>query len=50
MGLELAEHLPLEQGLRHYSYWLVLKTLKLAEHLPLEQGLRLQGEPWLSFH
>ena len=38
----LAEHLPLEQGLRR----LVLlvdedDALVLAEHLPLEQGLRL---------
>ena len=36
----LAEHLPLEQGLRHlfHSFPAILQLL--AEHLPLEQGLR----------
>ena len=37
----LAEHLPLEQGLRHLISSEDLQVnLFLAEHLPLEQGLR----------
>ena len=37
---KLAEHLPLEQGLRHFYSILLSIDLHLAEHLPLEQGLR----------
>ena len=36
----LAEHLPLEQGLRLLLTGIALFGLLLAEHLPLEQGLR----------
>ncbi len=36
----LAEHLPLEQGLRRRPIRLVALLDVLAEHLPLEQGLR----------
>ena len=39
--LILAEHLPLEQGLRHTMRDTIIGiSLLLAEHLPLEQGLR----------
>ena len=38
--LGLAEHLPLEQGLRRTAHRLGGNTCTLAEHLPLEQGLR----------
>ena len=36
----LAEHLPLEQGLRLHGSELFNTVRVLAEHLPLEQGLR----------
>ena len=37
----LAEHLPLEQGLRQEEMGSILSLdFTLAEHLPLEQGLR----------
>ena len=39
---KLAEHLPLEQGLRQLDGFVCVHFLLLAEHLPLEQGLRLQ--------
>ena len=38
--LSLAEHLPLEQGLRLGSRYKLPSNISLAEHLPLEQGLR----------
>ena len=43
----LAEHLPLEQGLRlWFSSYALVSLPQLAEHLPLEQGLRpSSGEP-----
>ena len=45
----LAEHLPLEQGLRHpYFYKHYIFVALLAEHLPLEQGLRLRGSNLLN--
>ena len=37
----LAEHLPLEQGLRPTVFRIIIYYITLAEHLPLEQGLRL---------
>ena len=37
----LAEHLPLEQGLRLDNIVSMTFSGGLAEHLPLEQGLRL---------
>ncbi len=41
-GRELAEHLPLQQGLRPFrSHPSPNLVLLLAEHLPLQQGLRL---------
>ena len=41
MFLTLAEHLPLEQGLRPVAGLFYGCGAVLAEHLPLEQGLRL---------
>ncbi len=38
--MQLAEHLPLEQGLRHTLSEPWRTVVVLAEHLPLEQGLR----------
>ena len=38
----LAEHIPLEQGLRHPITFMELWFNLLAEHIPLEQGLRQQ--------
>ena len=44
----LAEHLPLEQGLRQEEMGSILSLdFTLAEHLPLEQGLRPQN--WAHF-
>ena len=36
----LAEHIPLEQGLRPAINLVTLFCKRLAEHIPLEQGLR----------
>ena len=40
--IRLAEHLPLEQGLRQSYNTFKCCKIRLAEHLPLEQGLRLR--------
>ena len=41
MRKNLAEHLPLEQGLRRsFENTQDITSCGLAEHLPLEQGLR----------
>ena len=37
----IREHIPLEQGLRHYSSGNTEITESIREHIPLEQGLRL---------
>ena len=40
IAISLAEHLPLEQGLRLEEPGSNFHLYQLAEHLPLEQGLR----------
>ena len=40
--LQVRDHIPLEQGLRHSFARQIGRFLRVRDHIPLEQGLRHQ--------
>ena len=46
--LRVREHIPLEQGLRHSTEFIIDVVIEtVREHIPLEQGLRLTQKFYL---
>ena len=39
-SIDVRDHIPLEQGLRLYSFFIFVFLVNVRDHIPLEQGLR----------